>query len=92
MVAGGHFPLSGMTDAMLIQIWNRGLLLDAKSLGLGVGGGERAKHLVFTPEGPGIVERLRVGVSLGSIKQPWVGVLATPPTSCVALDKVASLL
>lgn len=77
---------------MLIQIWNRGLLLDAKSLGLGVGGGETAKQLVSTPEGPGVVESLRVGVSLGSIKQSWVGVLATPPTSSVALDKVASLL
>ena len=57
--------------------------MGAKSLGLGVGSGERAKQLVPTPEGPGIVERLRVGVSLGSIKQSWVGVLAAPPTSCV---------
>lgn len=92
MVAGGHFPLSAMTEAILIQIWDRGLLLDAKSLGLGVESGERAKQLVPTPEGPGIVERLRVGVSLGSIQQSWVGVLAAAPTSCVALDKVASLL
>lgn len=66
--------------------------MDAKSLGLGIGSRERAKQLVPTPEGPGVVERLRVGVSLGSIKQSLVGVLAAPPTSCVALDKVASLL
>lgn len=66
--------------------------MDAKILGAWGGKWRKGQAAVPTPEGPGIVEKLRVGVSLGSIQQSWVGVLAAAITSCVALDKVASLL
>ena len=64
IVVGGHFPLSGVTNEVLIQIWNRGLCW-LLSPGLGVGGEGRAKQLVPTPEGPGFAERPRVGSGLG---------------------------
>ena len=57
--------MSGVANAVLIQIWHRGLLLAAESW---TWGGRWGKSQAVPPphtEGPGIVERLRVEVVWG---------------------------
>lgn len=63
----GQFPLSGVTNEVLIQIWNRRLCW-LLSPGLGVGGGGRAEQLAPTPEGPGLAERPSGESGLGPMK------------------------
>lgn len=70
-----NFPLSGVTNGVLIWIWNRSLLLGAESWTWGGrwGGEGRITQLVPVPEGPGIAERPRVGSGRGPTKlESWL--------------------